>query len=268
MKIYNLPEKTIQIASKHNIVLKQERSDRTVFLKCSPRSHIREQLYQVCRPDITSYLDGVNSVAVRPSSFEQIHDLTFFVFPGVEPPLSKARILSCFPDFLVKSAQALQILHIKDKLAHLDIRTFNLGYLLCKGEEEAKVVFIDLDTSTSALESSAGNSKSKIEQRRKPDAWPETVSYSVARCDWRQWAMMIWSLLELSQEENIYEGKVRNCPYEFLEDVLTGKRIDWDALSSAELVCELNRWLQSNDLQQTRHVIGSSTLAAQVCSHG
>jgi hypothetical protein len=263
VKIYNLPAHSVQIATKHNIVLKQERSGGTVYLKYSPRSYAREQLLGFLSSDIKPSLDGKNSVAVRPCSRVQIHDLKFFAFPGVEPPLSRARILSCFPDFVVKSAEALQILHIKDQIAHLDIRTFNLGYILCNEGKEAKIVFIDLDSSTDHLDSIAGDDKVKVEQRRKPDAWPTTVRYNMVRCDWRQWAMMIWALLQLSQEEKIYEGQVRSCPYEFLEDILTGKETDLDSLSSAELVCKLNRLLQSDSVKANRN-IGKSTLAAQV----
>jgi hypothetical protein len=268
VKIYNLPAQSVQIATKHNIVLKQERSGGTVFLKYSPRSHAREQLLEFLCSDIKPSLDGKNSVAVRPVSRVQIHDLKFFAFPGVEPPLSRARILSCFPDFVVKSAEALQILHINDKLAHLDIRTFNLGYILCNEGKEAKIVFIDLDSSTDQLDSIAGDTKTKVEQRRKPDAWPTTVRYNMVRCDWRQWAMMIWALLQLSQEEKIYEGQVRSCPYNFLEDILTGKETDLDSLCSAELECKLNRLLQSDSFKANRK-IGTSTLAAQVlnCSY-
>jgi hypothetical protein len=262
VKIYNLPAKSVQIASKHNIVIKQERSGGTVFLKYSPHSYAREQLFQFLS-DTNPSLDGINSVAVRPISWVRIHGLHFFTFHAVEPPLSKARILSCFPEFVVKSAEALQVLHTKDKLAHLDIRTFNLGYILCDGGKEAKIVFIDLDSSTRELDDIAGSSKSKVEQRRKPDAWPIAVSYDVVRCDWRQWAMMIWSLLQLSQERKIYEGQLRSCPYDFLDDILTGQETDLDSLSSVDLMLKLNRLLQS-DLFKANRNIGTSTLAAQV----
>jgi hypothetical protein len=267
VKIYDLPSKTVQIASKHNIVLKQERPGGTVYLKYSPRIRDREQLLELVDLKINSSLDGVNRVAVRPSSWERIKNHRFYVFPVVEPPLSKARILSCFPDFVVKSAEALQILHTLDGLAHLDIRTFNLGYILVNRGEDAKVVFIDLDSSTAELTNEAGNSESNVEQLRPPDSWPETVNFTVLRCDWRQWAMMIWALLQPSQEAKIYEGKLRKCPFPFLEDILNGITTDWDSLSSAELIGKINLWLQSDSFkaiidQDTR--IGESSLVAQV----
>ncbi len=81
--------------------------------------------------------------------------------------------------------------------------------------------------------------------------------------------MMIWSLLEPSKEEGIYTGKVRSCPYPFLEDILTGKTTDLDLLSSVELVHKLEQWLQSNDHKAEGKAFGTSTLAEQVlnCSH-
>ena len=80
VKIYDLPSKTVQIASKHNIVLKQERPGGTVFLKYSPRIRDREQLLELVDPKINFSLDGVNRVAVRPSSWERIKTHRFMSF--------------------------------------------------------------------------------------------------------------------------------------------------------------------------------------------
>ena len=73
--------------------------------------------------------------------------------------------------------------------------------------------------------------------------------------------MMMWTLLQLPQENEIYEGKLRSCPYQFLEDILNGNFL-LDSLSSLELVSKLDLWLRSDDF--VGKAIGTSTLAAQV----
>ena len=79
--------------------------------------------------------------------------------------------------------------------------------------------------------------------------------------------MMIWALLQPSQEAKIYEGKLRKCPFPFLEDVLTGIATDWDSLSSTELIGKINLWLQSDSFKaiiNQDNRIGESSLVAQV----
>jgi len=98
-------------------------------------------------------------------------------------------------------------------------------------------------------------------------AGQKKVEFNADNCDWRQWAMMIWALLQTSQEQKIYEGKVQSCPFPFLEDILTGKTMDWDLLSSAELVCRLEMWLHSDAfkiISDGVKALGASTIAAQV----
>lgn len=261
VRIYDLPVGFKQIASKHSIVLK---TDKMRILKFTPRQNEQNQLLSLVIEKLGA-LDGVNGVAVTPEAVTRIKSLRFFDFPAVEPPLSREQICLCFSDFVVQSAIALRILHTTARIAHQDIRTFNIGYV--RGpNREARVVFIDLDRSTFELTEPVATSKT-IPQYQKPAKWPTDVEFDALRSDWRQWALMIWSLLDRKLETRIYGGGVTSSDMAFLDGILHGTGEPFDAMSEESLVAELRDWLGSAAVQALKRAdphIDSSTLTEQV----
>ena len=262
VRLPDLPKGMHQIASKHSIVLK---TDNKRILKFTPRVPEKFRLLSLL-VDVVGPVDGVNRVAVVPTARFKIKALTFFGFPAVEPPLSRDQIFLCFSDFVLKSAIALRILHTKDKIAHQDIRTFNIGYIRVDGQ--ARVVFIDLDGSTSELAgivtSVTGNN---CPQFQKPAYWPSDVKFDAQRSDWRQWALMVWSLLRRELEAKIYGGELAMSGMAFLDTILHGTGQMLDSLTEENLVAEVQTWLKSVDVQAVKKAMphmDTSTLTEQV----
>jgi hypothetical protein len=174
---------------------------------------------------------------------------------------------------VLKSAEALKELHTQG-IAHRDIRTFNLAFMESKpgarkSDSVFNVVFIDLDRGTERLYDLVGSSDESAAQTLKPDSWPEAVPFNAKRCDWRQWALMIWSVLVESAEEvdMIYSAKKDVSGSEFLNDILSGRVSDWDDISVEALNTRLLSWLRSRAFKEFKSSCPSfntSTLSAEV----
>ncbi len=277
LKFDSLPPGMQQHYSKHSIVLKDFHQNGKVryYYKFSPRSREREQLSDLLLKTILAPeeikagpLDGEKRVAVLPVGAAVINGLKFFRFPAVEPPLSNTPILRCFSQFAIQSALGLRALHVYDQIAHLDVRTFNTCFLLAGKEnsEQAKIVFIDLDRSTQNLDSK--NRVSTVgAQYVKPPEWPNDVPFSARNCDWRQWALMLWSVLKPADEEIIYNGEINSSGQPFLDSILSGTLVGLDTKSDTELVSIIQGWLQSPDFGEIKPVsaeFDSTTLTDQV----
>ncbi len=144
-----------------------------------------------------------------------------------------ARALENLSWKVVETAKALQTLHIVQKLhmvekiAHLDVRTFYVGYTLRAGPDWsqliARAVFIDLDRGTAEIDNEVVLRHFSV-QSAMPSSWPKGVLFNARRCDWRQWALMVWSLLvnDADEVDKIYEGNLTMSGFEFLDNILCG----------------------------------------------
>jgi hypothetical protein len=266
LKLESLPPGMKQQYSKHSIVLKAVHQNGTVrnYYKFSPRVMEREHLSTLFRSSRSrdhnlfdqrraDPLDGEKRVAVIPCDEGTINGLSFFGFPAVEPPLSDTCILRCFSRFAIQSALALRALHIYDQIAHLDVRTFNTCFILTGKEnsQQAKVVFIDLDRSTEDLDRKQRVSTVGA-QYVQPPMWSEGVPFSARNCDWRQWALMLWSVLKHADAESIYSGELISSGQPFLDSILSGSLSGMDTKSDPELISMINGWLLSTDFQNIK----------------
>jgi hypothetical protein len=283
IKLGSLPPGMKQHYSKHSIVLKDFHQNGTVrfYYKFSPRLSEREQMADLLRRTRvwgpskneggTGPADGEKRVAVLPFEEAKFNGLIFFVFRAVDPPLSNTRILRCFSEFATRSALSLRALHVHDEIAHLDVRTFNTCFILAgeKNTEQAKVVFIDLDRSTPSLDSKQRVS-TVCAQYVQPPEWPQDVLFSARNCDWRQWALMLWSVLEHADAEIIYAGRKCISGQRFLDAILSGALLSLDARSESELISMIEAWLLSPDFRKIKPSsadVDSTSLTDQVRLH-
>jgi hypothetical protein len=249
VRLYNLPQAMTQIPSKHSIViLDASTPGERRILKFTPRAHEREWLLQLCT-------QANLSAAAKPEKSIILNQLLFFTYPAVVPPLPSSILLKCFRGFVIETAKALRALH-NDGIAHLDVRTFNVCFRIVKprtGEvaRAARAVLIDLDR---------GERTSNCEvffpancaQYARPHGWPKEVAFSAARCDWRQWALMLWSLLVPAKEHTIYsEAKdpLGACPFPFLDGIICRHNVGVD---EDQLLNEIAIWVDSAEMAQAK----------------
>jgi hypothetical protein len=161
---------------------------------------------------------------------------------------------------------------VDEKIAHQDVRTFNVGYTL-RAEQHgtqafARAVFIDLDRGTADIDLGVKLRTSGV-QCVKPSSWPKEVMFSAKRCDWRQWALMVWSVLAHDVDEvcSIYAGKLIMSGFEFLDKILSGTQSDWDDISEVELLNRVTSWITSDEMKrakESRPVLNTTTLVEEV----
>jgi hypothetical protein len=249
VRLCNLPAGMEQLQSKHSIViLDASKAGERKILKFTPRPHEREWLLCLCQ-------EANLSAAAKPEKFIRLNGLLFFTYQAVVPPLSKNVVIKCFRGFVVETAKAIRAIH-RGNIAHLDVRSFNVGYRIVKprtGESAraARAVLIDLDrgSCTPSLEATF---HTKCAQYARPHGWPQEVVFSAARCDWRQWALMIWSLLDPAQEHLIYsEGKhpLGACPLAFLDGIICRPDVGVD---EDELLDDITNWVDSAEMEQAK----------------
>ena len=211
---------------------------------------------------------------MKPREMIKTHGLSFFTYYAVRviPPLTRARLSACFGDFVLETARSLQKLHVCEKMAHLDIRTFNVGYTLSGGQDEtstiARAVFIDLDWGTHGIDKRVTLRTAGV-MYAKPRPWPTGVMFSAKRCDWRQWALMVWSVQARDADEvrGIYAGKFTESGFAFLDEILTGAKSDWDEISEAELLERFKSWIASEEMlraQESRPALNTTKLVDEV----
>ena len=191
------------------------------------------------------------STAAKPEKPIYLNQLTFFSYQAVVPPLPNSLLIKCFLGFAVETAKALHTLH-REGIAHLDVRTFNVGFRIVKprmgqgaapGGRAARAVLIDLDRGTW----NPGRViafQTKCAQYARPRDWPIDMVFSAARCDWRQWALMVWSLLEPAAEPIIYsEAKDSSdaCPFPFLHGIICKPKVGVD---KDQVLNEITEWAQ------------------------
>ena len=263
VRLYNLPRTMTQIQSKHSIViLDTSTPGKKRILKFTPRSHEREWLFWLCG-------QANLSAAAKPEKSIYLNQLLFFTYQAVVPPLPSSILLKCFSGFVVETAKALRALH-RANIAHLDMRAFNVGFRIVKpkaGEaaRAARAVLIDLDrgSRTPNLEATF---LTTCAQYARPD-WPEEVVFSAARCDWRQWALMLWSLLVPAAEHAIYsEGNVLlgACPFAFLDGIIVRADVGAD---EDVLLKDIASWVDSAEMEQAKLMqaeLNSSDLTTEV----
>jgi hypothetical protein len=204
----------------------------------------------------------------------RMRKLHFFTFQAVVSPLPNSVLLRCCEGFVLESAKALRELH-RDGIAHLDVRTSNVGFRIVKPgaghgaapARAARAVLIDLDRGVWDPDIAIHFSSSMSAQYDVPHDWPADVVFSAVRCDWRQWALMIWSLLVPGKERDIYSKRkapLGPCPFAFLQGVICAPDvgIDEDALPR-----EIAGWVGSPDIERAKLLhaeLNTSDLTAEV----
>jgi hypothetical protein len=271
VRLHDLPTEMKQIPSKNSIVILEVSSTGNRVLKFTPRIQERDWLNRIRGPQTAESA----TVAVFPrADLFHMRGLDFFTYSAVTPPLARARLIACFGDFVLKTAVSLRKLHVDQRIAHLDVRTNNVGYTLSaeSGHDGtptfATAVFIDLDRGTAKIDRPVTLRTSGVECAI-PSSWPTEVLFSAKRCDWRQWALMVWSVLVHDVEEvrRIYAGKLIVSGFEFLDEILSGVKSDWDEISEADLLTRINSWIESDDLEcarESRPVLNTTKLVDEV----
>ena len=253
VRLYDLPTSMKQIPSKNSIVILEKRVSGDRVLKFTPRVQERDWLNQIRGAQPESAESA--AVAVKPRDLIRMRGLSFFTYDAIVPPLARARLSACFGDFVLETAKSLRKLHVDEKIAHLDVRTFNVGYTLSAGEDGtptvARAVFIDLDRGTAGLWVTLCTSGVQCSM---PASWPAEVVFSAKRCDWRQWALMVWSVLAHDADEvrSIYAGRITESGFAFLDDILSGAKSDWDEISEAVLSEKIRAWIASDEMERAR----------------
>jgi hypothetical protein len=104
-----------------------------------------------------------------------------------------------------------------------------------------------------------------------PPEWPQDVLFSTRNCDRRQWALMLWSVLEHADAESIYAGGKCISGQPFLDAILSGALFGLDARSDSELISMIEAWLLSTDFRKIKPSsadFDSTSLTDQVRLHG
>jgi hypothetical protein len=255
VRLYDLPPTLKQIPSKHSIVLLDTSNSKKRILKFTPRICEREWLS-------TLFVVKDLSTAVKPMDRIVMNNLDLFTYEAVVPPLPRSRLLKCFRGFVIETAKALRVLHGAG-IAHLDVRIFNVGFRIVESSTAAsapgasapaavQAVLIDLDRGTRRLDGPVFFSSAKGAQYARPQSWPADVVFNATRCDWRQWALMVWSLLVPALAEgDIYSGKTdsETCPFLFLRSFLCEPDVEAD---EDVLIERILNWVDSVEVQQTR----------------
>ena len=266
VRLYDLPTEMKQIPSKNSIVILEKSQSRV--LKFTPRLQERNWLNEIRGVQTADSA----AVAVKPRDIIRMRGLVFFTYNAVIPPLARARLSACFGDFVLETAKSLQRLHVDEMMAHLDIRTLNMGYTLSAGQDGApalaRAVFIDLDRGTADIDHRVMLRTAGV-QCSKPTSWPKGVVFSAKRCDWRQWALMVWSVLAHGADEvrSIYAGRVTESGFAFLDDILAGATLDWDEISEADLLDRIRSWIASEEMERARESrpsLNTTTLVDEV----
>jgi hypothetical protein len=252
VRLHDLPMGMEQIPSKNSIVILEKCAKRV--LKFTPRVQERDWLNVIRGPQSAESA----AVAVKPTG-ELIHmrGLDFFTYTAVNPPLARARMSACFGDFVLNTAISLRKLHLNEKIAHLDVRTDNVGYILSDRQDGTPMVvsavFIDLDRGTRDIDLEVTLRTYGVECAI-PSSWPTEVLFSAQHCDWRQWALMVWSVLahDVHEVRSLYAGRVTVSGFVFLDEILAGTRSDWDEISEEVLSDRIKSWIASEDLKRAR----------------
>ena len=65
---------------------------------------------------------------------------------------------------------------------------------------------------------------------------------------------MVWSVLAHDADEvrSLYAGKPTVSGFEFLDDILTGAKSDWDEISEADLLDRIRSWIASDEVEGAR----------------
>ena len=150
VRLTDLPANMTQIPTPHSLVTRETRaSDRnsSEILKFSPRSDEMNWLLRL----IHSHVDGItqNIASVKPKGTKTLCGIPFLVYDAVHEPLTRTQLRTCYSAFVKDTATQLQVMHVVEKIAHQDIRIFNVGYAVQRRDDASKPVvkamYIDLD---------------------------------------------------------------------------------------------------------------------------
>jgi hypothetical protein len=268
VRLYDLPATMKQIPTKNSIVIFEKSDSGNRVLKFTPRV---QEIHWLNRIRGSQSPDSA-AVAAKPRDLIEMRGLSFFTYDAVAPPLARTRLSACFGDFVLETARSLRRLHVDEKLAHLDVHTFNVGYSLSTEQDRtprsARAVFIDLDRGTAKIDLPV-TLRTAGAQCAKPSSWPAGLVLSAKRCDWRQWALMVWSLLarDVDEVRNLYSGRSAESGFGFLDEILTGVKSDWDEMSEAVLLERIREWITSDEVERVkewRPAFNTTTLADEV----
>ena len=262
VRLYNLPPTMTQIKSKHSIVILDATTPgKKRILKFTPRMTERRWLSDLVMQGKPS------AAAAKPEKPVRLNQLLFFTYPVLLPPLPNTLLLKCFRGFVLETAKALHELH-KEEIAHLDVRPFNVCFRLVvnQGVRAARAVLIDLDRGTWTSNREM-NLCADCAQYTPPRGWPKDVAFTAARCDWRQWALMLWSLLVPTVEHAIYseeKDQLGSCPLAFLDAIICKHEVGMD---EDLLLNEITSWVDSSEMEQAKLLqveLNTSDLATEV----
>ena len=266
VRLTDLPQDMTQIPTPHSLVIRQARTNGGyVILKFSPRCQYREWLLYLLWKRKNGSIEDVASI--KPKTLKDFRGIVFHEFDAILEPLNRSQLISCYGHFVQETAVQLKNMHVREKIAHLDIRTFNVGYYIDQGREKhpeqpvVRAMFIDLDRGCSVDEKVPA--RSTLAQYQKPPEWPANEKFTAGCCDWRQWALMVWALLE--DGDSVYSGRLQCSGMPFIDNILFGKVVNMDGWTDEELSRAINCWLQEDerilDLKGRRPEFDSKTLA-------
>ena len=266
VRLTDLPQNMTQIPTPHSLVIREARANGGhVILKFSPRIDYREWLLHLLWKRENGSIQDVASV--KPKMLKDFRGITFYEFDAIHEPLNRSQLLSCYGHFVQETAVQLKNMHIREKIAHLDIRTFNVGYCIDQGRENhpeqpvVRAMFIDLERGCTVDEKVAA--RNTLPQYQKPPEWPVNEKFTAGCCDWRQWALMVWALLE--DGDSVYSGRLQCSGMPFIDNIIFGKVVNMDGWTDEGLSRAISCWLQEDerilDLKGTRPEFDSKTLA-------